>query len=458
MVKLSLKKIVCKANIKSILQAVLDRDPSLAIVDDCQTLLMGNSEIHLLESHGREIAVEDRILGWILGGHANNSNATIIAHILETELNKKVLAADALDKYEELNFLYDISAKISTCLYVDEVIKLMADEALKQIPGNMLAVVLYNANENSLQTFYPQNNRVTLGHTLSPDMGIVGAVFRSGKAEIVNQVRSDDRFIDREFSMYSLICAPLKTQQGILGAIQISSDRPMQYTAQDLKLFMALASQAAASIQNALFYKQLEEYSRTLEVKVAERTAALERANQELNRLAHLDGLTKVANRRCFEDVFQKEWYRLAEEKQPLSIIVCDVDYFKRYNDTYGHQMGDECLQAIATTIATTLTNPTDLVARYGGEEFVVIMPNAQASNAWMIAQNIEREIRQLGIEHKASLVSPLITLSMGISSIVPHNAISSQEFFEIADRALYDAKKQGRDRVVFRELKSSVI
>ncbi len=450
MKNISLKKIIFKSRIKLIIENIMGSGYEIIVLDEKKIPLMGT--IHSSGLDAYEVMIEDKTLGWILCRDRQDPIVKAVIYMIETEINQKILAADALDKYEELNFLYDISAKIATCLDVNEVIELMANEALKEIPGNTLTVMLYQPEEQKLQSFYSHNHEIVIGQFLNPHKGIYGEVFKSGKAEIVNQVTSDPRFVPQDFAIASLMCVPLITQKGNLGVIQITSDRPIQYTAQDLKLFTALASQAAASIQNALFYQQLEEYSRTLEIKVAERTEELEKLNQELNRLANLDGLTKVANRRRFEEVFKQEWYRLAREKSPLSIIVCDVDYFKRYNDTYGHQMGDECLQKIAQTIDKILKRPADLVARYGGEEFVVLLPNTKASGAWMIAQEIQKQVRQLGIEHEASLVSSLITISMGISAIIPNHEISGEEFFEIADQALYAAKKQGRDRMVFRQ------
>jgi len=456
MININLKKIILKPRIKKAIENLLHYDHPIAILDDCKIPILG--ELTLDDGQGYEIVIEDKTLGWVVSHDINHSIVQLIIYLVETEVNKKILAADALDKYEELNFLYDISSKLSTCLHVNEVIKLMANEALKQIPGNALMVMIYNSHEQSMQTFYPDidTNEVILGEKISATVGIYGCVFQSGKAEIVNHVTLDSRFITQSIEIVSMMCCPLMTQTGKLGVIQISSDRPLEYTAQDLKLFTALASQAAASIQNALFCQQLQDYSYTLEKKVAERTAELERVNQELNQLANLDGLTQVANRRCLQETFEREWYRLARDQGPLSMIICDVDYFKRYNDTYGHQMGDECLQKIAETLKNTLKRPADLVARYGGEEFVVLLPNTKASGAWIVAQQIQYSVRQLSIEHKASLVSPFITISMGLCSTIPTHATSGEALFKIADQALYEAKKQGRDRIIFREFQSS--
>lgn len=177
--------------------------------------------------------------------------------------------------------------------------------------------------------------------------------------------------------------------------------------------------------------------------------AALEEANKKLQRLAHIDGLTQVANRRSFDETLEREWKRCFREQQPLSLILCDVDYFKQYNDYYGHLQGDECLKQVAKAITQAVKRQTDLVARYGGEEFVVILPNTNLDGALQVAQFIQDEIRQLQIPHLKSEVSQFITFSLGISTIIPSNLVDSSTLVNRADQALYQAKQQGRDRII---------
>jgi diguanylate cyclase (GGDEF)-like protein/PAS domain S-box-containing protein len=176
---------------------------------------------------------------------------------------------------------------------------------------------------------------------------------------------------------------------------------------------------------------------------------ALEEANRKLQHLANIDGLTQIANRRSFDETLNREWCRATREQQPLSLILCDVDYFKAYNDYYGHLQGDECLIQVAQAISQVVKRPSDLVARYGGEEFVVILPNTEGSGALKIAQLIQDQIRQLQSPHVKSDVSPYITLSLGISSIIPSGMTSSEQLVNAADRALYQAKQQGRNQII---------
>lgn len=201
--------------------------------------------------------------------------------------------------------------------------------------------------------------------------------------------------------------------------------------------------------------QQLQRQNALLQQEVCDRLAAetaLQAANQELQRLAHLDGLTQVANRRCFDDYLAQEWRRLAREQLPLSLILCDVDFFKQYNDTYGHQVGDTCLCQIANAIRSAINRPADLVARYGGEEFVVILPNTPLSGAVQVGQKIRSQVAQLQIAHTGSQISQFVTLSFGIASIIPLPDGDVTQLITMTDRALYQAKLAGRDRIAVKD------
>ncbi|MEG4344492.1 diguanylate cyclase [Microcoleus sp. A003_D6] len=172
------------------------------------------------------------------------------------------------------------------------------------------------------------------------------------------------------------------------------------------------------------------------------------RAEQE-RLIATTDGLTQVANRRCFDERLQLEWYRMMQAKQELSLIMLDVDYFKRYNDCYGHQAGDTCLVKVAKAAAAAVKRSTDLFVRYGGEEFAAILPSTDAAGAIAVADSMRQAIRDLAIPHEQSDVSAIVTVSMGIATVIPTAETSPDALVALADRALYDAKRQGRDRCI---------
>jgi diguanylate cyclase (GGDEF)-like protein len=170
-------------------------------------------------------------------------------------------------------------------------------------------------------------------------------------------------------------------------------------------------------------------------------------ANRELQRLAALDGLTGVANRRRFDEYLDAEWTRMAQEKLPLSLILCDLDFFKKYNDTYGHQAGDDCLRRVADALRFCAKRSLDLVARYGGEEFAVILPNTTGFGAFQVAEEIRAVVNSLDITHIQSAVSQHVTLSLGIACIYPTPDTSPSMLIAEADTALYQAKAAGRNR-----------
>lgn len=215
---------------------------------------------------------------------------------------------------------------------------------------------------------------------------------------------------------------------GLLVAYQCS--KPRQWQQWEIDCLSTLSAQLAIAISQAELYRKLEI------------------ANQELHRLATIDNLTQIANRRRFDQYLENEWCRLAGEQSPLSLILCDVDYFKLYNDTYGHLAGDECLKQIAKVIKQVTKCSTDLVARYGGEEFAIILPNTTSKNAFHLAEHVQLKIEELGIIHGSSLVSNLVTLSLGIASVIPCDRTSPLILVSAADKALYKAKEQGRNRI----------
>ena len=194
--------------------------------------------------------------------------------------------------------------------------------------------------------------------------------------------------------------------------------------------------------------KQLESRERKLSRLVAERTAELAEANRELQDLANSDGLTKIGNRRRFESFLTDEWHRAIRFQTSISLLLLDIDHFKLYNDSYGHQAGDDCLQVVARTLASTIKRPTDLVARFGGEEFAVVLGGTDAAGAKQIASEIIARIGDLRIPHRLSETAKILTISVGISTIEPSLESSHIELIREADRALYQAKANGRNQV----------
>jgi diguanylate cyclase (GGDEF)-like protein len=183
--------------------------------------------------------------------------------------------------------------------------------------------------------------------------------------------------------------------------------------------------------------------------ELTETRRQLEHRNRDLERLSALDTLTQIANRRRFDLVLRQEWRRSARDESPLSLVFCDIDHFKRFNDTYGHQAGDECLIRVAQAMEETLNRPADLVARYGGEEFIALLVDTGLEGARMLAERMRARVEALKVEHRASGVASHLTVSLGVASVVPRPAVRPEDLVDLADRALYAAKEGGRNRVV---------
>ncbi|HKW37562.1 MAG TPA: diguanylate cyclase [Burkholderiales bacterium] len=184
-------------------------------------------------------------------------------------------------------------------------------------------------------------------------------------------------------------------------------------------------------------------------VKLLETSRDLAAANRELESLSRQDSLTGIANRRYFDDYLQTEVKRASRDGQPLSLILADVDYFKAFNDRYGHQAGDDCLRRVANALKSVGRRPADLAARYGGEEFAMVLPATGAEGALDVAKALVRAVEQISILHGRSGIAGTVSLSQGIASVIPAHDTRPEGVIELADQALYEAKQQGRNRYV---------
>ncbi|WP_242876168.1 GGDEF domain-containing protein [Desulfosporosinus hippei] len=172
----------------------------------------------------------------------------------------------------------------------------------------------------------------------------------------------------------------------------------------------------------------------------------LENANQELSFLSSIDGLTGIANRRHFDQFLNQLWLLATHNREPIALILCDIDFFKAYNDTYGHLQGDECLKEVAASLKGSLKRQGDFIARYGGEEFVVVLPNTTVEGALTVAETLRVSVESLEIPHRLSSITPKVTISLGIAVGQANLANSPTPLIEAADKALYQAKQNGRN------------
>lgn len=225
--------------------------------------------------------------------------------------------------------------------------------------------------------------------------------------------------------------------------------------------------EVSARIENQLSIRrlqiQLEKQKQELEVKniqlqkqIRYRSAAENKMlvlNQKLQILANIDSLTQIPNRHRFKEFFSREWGRMYREQSSLAVILCDIDYFKKYNDSFGHQAGDHCLRQVAGAISGAVNRAVDLVARYGGEEFVVILPHTDGLRALQVAEAIRQNVEKLQLEHSQSDVSDFVTISLGVAHTIPNQENSQELLLNNADKALYEAKQQGRNQAVLQSI-----
>lgn len=233
------------------------------------------------------------------------------------------------------------------------------------------------------------------------------------------------------------------------GELNLKAENALVSTASLLVALLIRRSGYASALED--FHKKRLIEKKNEELKRA--NEELRKANEELLTRSITDGLTGLNNRRMFEDAIKKEWLRCQRYSITLSVIMMDVDHFKPFNDFYGHQVGDYCLQQIGTLLLRTVRFSSDIVARYGGEEFIIALPYTDARKAAMLAERIRTEVERLSISHEASSVSDHVTISLGVATTIPAPGKTVEDMIRAADMALYQAKDLSRNRIVSVEI-----
>ncbi|HEY9658597.1 MAG TPA: diguanylate cyclase, partial [Allocoleopsis sp.] len=373
----------------------------LLIAHQCVPRRWQESEVDLLEKLANQLGIAI---------YQANLYAQLQIELVERQKAEQAMTK-AIEQEQQLRererFISTVSRNIRQFLDLNYILNTTVDEVLQFLRADRVIVYQFNPDwsgkivAESVSTPSFSIIKQSIQDSCFVESSIVQA-YREGRIQTVDNILDSNLHpcyvgLLNQFQVKAIISIPIIVKQelwGLLIAHDCTGSRQWQNIG--WSLLRQLSTQMAIGIQQAELYQQLQS------------------ANRDLHRYATTDSLTQVANRRAFEDHLQKEWQRLAREQQPLSLILCDVDYFKRYNDTYGHPAGDICLVQVAQTLQSTLKRPADLVARYGGEEFIIILPNTTNAGAVQVAQNIQQQIAQLQLPHAASLASSYVTLSLG--------------------------------------------
>jgi diguanylate cyclase (GGDEF)-like protein/PAS domain S-box-containing protein len=260
----------------------------------------------------------------------------------------------------------------------------------------------------------------------------------------------------RRYNAHSILSVPLRSHGATFGTLTLAKGSASRaYTEEDQTVLQNLADRAGLAFTNAKLFRenldqadQLRQANAELEARVAARTAELKEVNLRLQQMAVEDALTGLANRRRFNEVIEEEIRRARRSGECLALLMCDVDFFKKYNDHYGHQGGDDCLRSVGAVMREVFQRAGELPARYGGEEFAAILPGLTEENALKVAEKFLRVMAERAIPHAASDVSPYVSVSIGLVSAKVDSDRDADWFISRADEALYQSKKAGRNRV----------
>jgi diguanylate cyclase (GGDEF)-like protein len=345
---------------------------------------------------------------------------TLASHLV-TAIQKARLYTDARDHLLTMTTLQSISQTVTSSLELDTVFKIVVQLLKENFGYTYVSIYLLDGEALQLgaQAGYP--NELII-YEIPIASGVTGRSIRSRQVQFIRDVKAEPNFLRASYEVESEICVPLLKEDTVLGVLNIESNSSRPLTGKDVELLTAFAGSVAMAIDNA-------------------------RLHAKVTSLALTDGMTSLVNRRAFDQLFEIEVARAVRYDHPLSLIMMDMDFFKDYNDTYGHPAGDERIKAIANVLLANVRDP-DVAARYGGEEFAIILPNTAKAGAMMLAERL-REFAEAQAPQKSIPGTPIAgyTLSLGVASF-PEDGKTYSDLLLTADNAEMTAKHLGRNRV----------
>lgn len=349
---------------------------------------------------------------------------------------------DERDKFGRHAMLAEILAQVSHEALqgdtLEAVLRAIVECITRRLPVTIASIILLNEQRTHfIQEVWsgPLDLELPCGLPWPIELGAAGRCIQSGRSQLIDDVRADPDYIPGNSEVNSEYLVPIRHRDRMHGVLNLESTRPDFFTPEVCAVFDAIAEQIAGAIH------------------VSRLLLDLETANRKLRDLSMSDGLTGIANRRCFDERIAEEWQRHARSDLSLALLMVDVDCFKALNDAQGHLHGDECLRALAKLCSSGVRGDSDLVARYGGEEIVLLLPGCEMADAVRVAGHLRRSVEALGIPHPDSPAAHCVTVSIGVSAVRPRDSRTTVDaLISAADAAMYAAKARGRNCVVSME------
>lgn len=363
--------------------------------------------------------------------------------IVEKNENLQIQRQSLQMLVDKISIISELGQKITSTLNMDSLMEMLYFSIRSFMNLSYFAVGLYDKNNCRINYFYIMDRQQKAeARTISIKDGqtFAGECIRSRKLIVINDISKEfDKYIDQtthdnlvklgnNSELNSLIYCPLIMNTEVIGIITIQSEEKDAFTEYHVEMVKSLSSYAAIAINNAIKSRELENL------------------NQVLLSLSEIDQLTGIANRRKFDDYIDDIWNDSMENGDSIALLIIDTDYFKEYNDNYGHLEGDKCLSSIARSLVDINTRP-HFVARYGGDEFIIVLPKCSIDDAIKFGEIIKTKMAELNIPHEFSKVSDRVTLSIGIACVLPDKDTTIKQLIREADDGLYIAKKRGKNQ-----------
>jgi len=336
--------------------------------------------------------------------------------------------------------LAQVSAEALQGETLEEVLQRIVDCVARRLPVAIASIILLNEEgTHFVQEVWSGKLDLQLpfGMPWPVEMGAAGRCVRTGDVQLIADVLRDPDYVPGNDTVQSEYIVPIRHRARLHGVLNLESTQADFFTPEVRAMFDAVALQIAGTIHLARVVRELE------------------LANRKLEQLSMSDGLTGIANRRCFDLRLAEEWQRHVREGRSLALLLVDVDCFKALNDARGHLHGDECLRELARLCTQVAEGHCELVARYGGEELALLLLDGDLRAARRLGERLRRRVEALAMEHPASSVAKYVTVSVGASALRPQASQTPEMLIDTADRALYAAKARGRNRVVARVVSS---